>query len=709
MRCGITEDEEVASARAKLRATLEQHVTDPEERAWVEPRLAHLLGLEEGVSGDQENLFSAWRVLFERLADSRSRRARLRGHAMGGRGAARLPRLPARLVAEPPDLRALARPARVGEKHPSWGAGKRAVTSLYLEPLPRPAMESLLAGLVPGLPEELRNQILERAEGVPLYAVETVRMLLDRGLLAHDGNAFRPDRRRSRRWRCPRRCTPSSPRGSTGSPPRNGAWSRAPSVLGKTFTKQGIAALTGLSESELDALLASLAAQGGALDPGRSALARARPVLVPPGHRQARRLRDALAGASARRSTWPPRVPRDGCGARRRTRSSRSSPRTTSTPAGGARGRRRGRDQGHGARDADPRRRARLVARGERRGAACTSSVRSSSTDDARRPGRAARARRDRGDRGAPGRGRAAPLRGCDRALRGRRGRRTPAARVSARRAELMWERGKLERCGREPGALLRGSLRGRAGRGARRARGAARTVHVLRGRSRRRDGADRDRARPGRGAAAARGLLPGAEHEGDHALPREGRLQEAIVLVRHALEVALEAGQAVGGAARLQQPGRHPGRRRTGTRRRTSCSPRGSRFARRLGNRQWERRCSGRSTPASRSAGGTRRLERRGRTDRRRGAGRRAARAFRDDLLASSRSTSIAVRSTRRSERLAHVAELESSADIQEREAYAAANAACCWRRGRPLRRSRSPASGWTCALRSPGSAPST
>ena len=53
----------------KLRAAIEQHIPDPEERRWVEPRLAHLLGLEEGAPGDQENLFSAWRILFERLAE----------------------------------------------------------------------------------------------------------------------------------------------------------------------------------------------------------------------------------------------------------------------------------------------------------------------------------------------------------------------------------------------------------------------------------------------------------------------------------------------------------------------------------------------------------------------------------------------------------------------------------------------------------------
>ena len=53
-------------------------------------------------------------------------------------------------------------------------------------------MEQLLDGFVPGLPEGLRAQILARAEGVPLYAVETVRMLLDRGLLAREGDVYRP-------------------------------------------------------------------------------------------------------------------------------------------------------------------------------------------------------------------------------------------------------------------------------------------------------------------------------------------------------------------------------------------------------------------------------------------------------------------------------------------------------------------------------------
>ena len=53
-------------------------------------------------------------------------------------------------------------------------------------------MDELLSGLAPGLPEATHAAILERAEGIPLYAVETVRMLLDRGLLVERDGAYRP-------------------------------------------------------------------------------------------------------------------------------------------------------------------------------------------------------------------------------------------------------------------------------------------------------------------------------------------------------------------------------------------------------------------------------------------------------------------------------------------------------------------------------------
>src|SRR5207248_205937 len=80
----------------------------------------------------------------------------------------------------------------LAERRPAFVAGGRSATTLSLEPLPAKAMEAMLGGLVPGLPAELRARILERAQGVPLYAVETVRMLLDRGLLTREGELYRP-------------------------------------------------------------------------------------------------------------------------------------------------------------------------------------------------------------------------------------------------------------------------------------------------------------------------------------------------------------------------------------------------------------------------------------------------------------------------------------------------------------------------------------
>src|SRR5262249_49034794 len=64
MRCRIGEEEEIASARRKLEATLHEHLLDPEERAFVEPRLAHLLGLEERSGAERQDLFAAWRLFF---------------------------------------------------------------------------------------------------------------------------------------------------------------------------------------------------------------------------------------------------------------------------------------------------------------------------------------------------------------------------------------------------------------------------------------------------------------------------------------------------------------------------------------------------------------------------------------------------------------------------------------------------------------------
>jgi hypothetical protein len=190
MRAGIAEGEADEGASAKLHAAVELYVPDPEERGWIEPRLAYLLGLEQSVARQREDLFGAWRLFFERLAEQEP--VVLVFEDLQWADAALLDFIDYLLEWSRTHrlfVMTLARP-EFADRRSDWGAGRRSFTSLYLDPLDESAMRSLLDALIPGLPEELADRILERAAGVPLYAVETIRMLLDRGLLQPEGTAY---------------------------------------------------------------------------------------------------------------------------------------------------------------------------------------------------------------------------------------------------------------------------------------------------------------------------------------------------------------------------------------------------------------------------------------------------------------------------------------------------------------------------------------
>jgi predicted ATPase/class 3 adenylate cyclase len=257
MRCRIVEDEEPASALEKLRATLEEHIADPEERRFVEPRVAQLLGLAEQEGRDKQELFAAWRLLFERLADVYP--TVLAFEDMQWADASLLDFVEYLLEwsrNSPLFVITLARPELL-ERRPSWGSGHRNFSSLYLEPLSPSAMEELLTGLVPGLPEAVRERILARAEGMPLYAVETVRMLLDRGLLVREGPVYRPAGEIGA-LEVPETLHALIAARLDGLSAEERRLLQNGAVLGKTFTRAGLAALSGLAEGELESLLSSL-------------------------------------------------------------------------------------------------------------------------------------------------------------------------------------------------------------------------------------------------------------------------------------------------------------------------------------------------------------------------------------------------------------------------------------------------------------------
>jgi class 3 adenylate cyclase/tetratricopeptide (TPR) repeat protein len=257
MRAGIVEEEAPESAVAKLRASIQEHVPDPEEQEWLEPRLAHLLGLAERTAPDREDLFSAWRLFFERLAEQGP--AVLLFEDLQWADAGLLDFVEYLLEwsrNHPLYVLALARPELV-ERRSGFGAGGRNATTLSLEPLSERAMEQLLDGFVPGLPGELHAQILDRAEGVPLYAVETVRMLLDRGLLAREGDVYRPTGEVGS-LDVPETLHALVAARLDGLSPEERRLLQDASVLGKSFTKAGLAALSGRDAAELEPLVTSL-------------------------------------------------------------------------------------------------------------------------------------------------------------------------------------------------------------------------------------------------------------------------------------------------------------------------------------------------------------------------------------------------------------------------------------------------------------------
>jgi len=191
MRCRISEDETEETGTEKVRATLLEHILDDDERAFVEPRLLQLLGWGADEGGERQQLFAAWRLFFERMSDSNP--VVLVFEDLQWADSSLLDFVEYLLEwsrSHPMFVVTLARPELV-ERRPTWGAGQRAFTSIYLEPLAPAAMEELLHGLVPGMPAAVVEEVLARSEGIPLYAVETVRMLLDRGLIAEDGSSYR--------------------------------------------------------------------------------------------------------------------------------------------------------------------------------------------------------------------------------------------------------------------------------------------------------------------------------------------------------------------------------------------------------------------------------------------------------------------------------------------------------------------------------------
>ena len=256
-RAGLAESYDEATTRSRLAATVAEYVLSADDRHWVEPALLTLLGLEPPPPGGRDVLFAAWRIFFERIAAGGTTVLLFEDLQWADSGlldfidhivewAKGLPIL----------IVTLARP-ELFERRPTWGAGTRNFTALALEPLSEGAMRTLLDGFVPGLPAKAVAAILARADGIPLYAVETIRALVAEGRLVQVDGAYRPV------GELGELAIPETLQSLIGSrldaldaPDRSLIQDAA--VLGQTFTPAGLSAVNGTPEADLEPRLRSL-------------------------------------------------------------------------------------------------------------------------------------------------------------------------------------------------------------------------------------------------------------------------------------------------------------------------------------------------------------------------------------------------------------------------------------------------------------------
>jgi class 3 adenylate cyclase/tetratricopeptide (TPR) repeat protein len=193
-RLGIAEEDFAEVAAGKLANGLDRFVSDPAERAYIGARLGRLLGVavggDDGTALAREELFAGWRLFFERLAADDPVVLLVEDCQYADTGLLDfLDHLIDWMRDLPVFVLAFARP-ELGQARPGFGTGRNRST-LTLDPLDAASMDQLVDALVPGMPGAARAKIAGQAQGIPLFAVETIRALIDRDIVQAREGVYR--------------------------------------------------------------------------------------------------------------------------------------------------------------------------------------------------------------------------------------------------------------------------------------------------------------------------------------------------------------------------------------------------------------------------------------------------------------------------------------------------------------------------------------
>ena len=189
-RARIAEIYDETTTLELLRDAIRDWIPDEEEADWLEPRLASLLGVGDAAVGDQAELFAAFRTFFERIAERGTTALIFEDFHWADPALLEfVEQLPEWSRNHPILVVTLSRPDLL-ERRPGWGQGKHGFISMHLGPIADVDMIDLVDGMAPGIDSTVRNAIVERAAGTPLYAVEMVRMMLGSGELTESDGRY---------------------------------------------------------------------------------------------------------------------------------------------------------------------------------------------------------------------------------------------------------------------------------------------------------------------------------------------------------------------------------------------------------------------------------------------------------------------------------------------------------------------------------------
>jgi class 3 adenylate cyclase/tetratricopeptide (TPR) repeat protein len=254
-RAGILENDPDDVTLARLSDAIEELIPE-DDQEWVGEALTALLGVGESRM-ERDELFAAWRAFFQHLGSQQPCVMVFEDLQWADHGTIDFIESLIEWSRDYPIFVViLARPELL-DRRPNWGAGQRGFTGIHVEPLSSDEMRELLAGLVPDLPEELNSAILDRSEGVPLYAVETVRMLIGQGHLVQGDTGYRLE------GDLPELAVPETLHALVAArldtlEPEDRHLLQIASVLGQTFTAKALADLTDLGPGEVEARLEPL-------------------------------------------------------------------------------------------------------------------------------------------------------------------------------------------------------------------------------------------------------------------------------------------------------------------------------------------------------------------------------------------------------------------------------------------------------------------